>query len=36
MWYNNPEAIRVIQDEMIRERTRRTRGLRLVKHGRSS
>ena len=31
MWYNNPEAVRVVLDEMIHERSSRRQGLRLVK-----
>ena len=31
MWYNNPEAVQVVLDQMIHEHTDRRRGLRLVK-----
>ena len=31
MWYNNPEAVQVVLDEMVRDRTSRKQGLRLVK-----
>ena len=30
LWYNNPEAVQVIQDQLIRERSRTRKGLRLV------
>jgi hypothetical protein len=35
LWYNNPEAVQV-QDDLVRERTRRTHGLRLVPRHRSA
>ena len=31
MWYNNPEAVQVVLDEIIHERSTRRQGLRLVK-----
>ncbi len=31
MWYNNPEAVQVVLNQRIDERTSRTQGLRLVK-----
>lgn len=36
MWYNNPEAVQVVLDQLIHERTSRTQGLRLVKGHRTA